>query len=99
MAASGRWICGEAALIVEQPALATKVRGRRGKVAKALIDMTDSELNEGARSEAENVQYAYYEFQSEIDRRTNTRLTLALVAATVVSTVLSAGRAASSPSS
>jgi hypothetical protein len=42
-------------------------------MAKALIDLTDEELKNGLRQEAESVRYSYSAYVEEISRRSQDR--------------------------
>jgi hypothetical protein len=59
-------------------------------MAEPLFSMTDTEVREAATRTATHVQFAYNDYLTELDRRSNQRLALTIAVSTTVYAVLTA---------
>jgi hypothetical protein len=59
-------------------------------MAEPLFSMTDTEVREAATRTATHVQFAYNDYLTELDRRSNRRLALTIAVSTTVYAVLTA---------
>ena len=59
-------------------------------MAEPLFSMTDTEVREAATRTATHVQFAYNDYLTELDRRSNRRLALTIAVSTTVYAILTA---------